>query len=101
MLGSLSPAVGGFANGNPEASGGRHLGGSTENPSRIHFGRSTDTGGTWARVFNGTASSQWRFYGMSDVLTLQAQAPAVPEPASFALALLGLFGLMAVRRRRR
>ena len=79
LQGSLSPAVGGYASGQPEPPGGRHLGGSTEDPPRIHYGRSTDTGGYWARVYNGPAANQWRFYGMSDVLTVQSTIP--PEAA--------------------
>ena len=75
---TFNVATGMFPNGNSEGTLNRALGGSSPAGSegdtirRITHGRSDVTDGRWARVFNGPAANQWRFYGMSDVLTVQA-----------------------------
>ena len=63
--------------------------------TKIEDGNSGRTDGAWWRVYNGSMTSQWHFYAISEALTMQA----VPEPSTAILAGLGLMGLISRRRK--
>jgi hypothetical protein len=58
---------------------------------KVEHGSANETSSKWWQVYNGNQTSQWHFYAISEELTV------IPEPAT--LALLGLGGLMMLRRR--
>jgi len=69
------------------------------NQTKIEHGNSDRLSSQWWQVYNGNQSSQWHFYAISDLLTVQAAA--VPEPTTFALGALSLLGVVVTIRRRK
>lgn len=65
--------TGGEYNGGVGTGGGRMMGDPGE--TNIERGDSTRTNGTWWRVYNGSQTSQWHIYALSDELTLESDAP--------------------------
>jgi len=61
-------------NGNVATGGGRLPG--DPNQSKIEHGNSTRTDAAWWRVYNGSQTSQWHWYAISEELTLMSDAAA-------------------------
>lgn len=64
---SANPATGSSSNGTKRD---RHLGGSDENPPKIEYGDTNRLDGKWALIYSAPASNSFRYYALSDPITL-------------------------------